>query len=205
MLRSCYTAAVLALLQAWCLGPCWADGNATNERLACGPTALSVAAGILGRNVSTQELKSAFSGRLTGTHRLSELSSAARKLGLETCLVRERFGHTTLAPLPMIVPLRTPRSRSEEYHYVVVYGQSNEQIQVVDYPKPPRLFSAEILDRWSAGTGLYIASNTEQLTSAGLVSTGLLTTQIALAFLAVVVSSLGIRGMVKCLLRRRAR
>lgn len=167
---------VIATAPPLCAAP---THQLVDVELACGPASLAVAAGIVGRNVTREELATAFGGKLTGIHSLAEVRSAAHALGLKTRLLREEPEGNGAVPLPRIVAVQANRRNSRTGHFVVTYGLVNNRIQVIDFPAPPRLVPAERLREVSEGTGLYVALSESQLTAAGLPPAWLLPTVIA--------------------------
>jgi ABC-type bacteriocin/lantibiotic exporter with double-glycine peptidase domain len=128
--------------------------------VACGPATLSLAARLVGRPVSRDNLQRAFGGRLSGAHSFSELQAATAALGLACVATRVDPRSPSLVPLPLIVAIRQgtrANATSGRYHFVILLGRTREGVQVLDPPHKPYLMTLDdCAERWD-GAGLYVA------------------------------------------------
>ena len=134
--------------------------------LACGPTALATSASLLNRTIDQTELSSVFDERVKGEHTLAELQRAARRLGLATIILRHDPTDLRIPKLPLIIAIN---ESPEHAHFVVLYGQSNGQIQLLDSPRKPMRIELTQLDSAWNGIGMYVARDEASLQEAGLV------------------------------------
>ena len=116
--------------------------------MSCGPSTISMAARLLGRNVSRSELlKATDEADLLRSFSMVDLEGAADRLGLFTAKV----GLDPAAPLcldiPLIVAIDRKTAGSGENHFVILFGRRNESIQVIDYPYPSRFVRVDELKR----------------------------------------------------------
>ena len=134
------------------------------NNIGCGPSALSVAARLIERPVSRDELASCFGRDLTGVCSLKDIQGNAEGLGLATRVAKCDAANPELAPLPLIVRLAPEiQTSSGVGHFVVFYGRSKSAIQVIDFPRPPKLIPIDVLRKHWDGTGLYIARTSTEL------------------------------------------
>lgn len=147
------------------------DPSGANEErgnVSCGPRCLAIAALLCDNRQPTQaELERAFGGNVSGTHSYQDLEAAARTLGYRTRLVRLPLPPQTprLLHQPLIVCKYSSERR--ENHCVVVYGNSNDSLHVIDFPRSSRLIPArEFAKSWD-GWGLYIAKEATSLWTMG--------------------------------------
>jgi ABC-type bacteriocin/lantibiotic exporter with double-glycine peptidase domain len=127
--------------------------------LSCGPRAVSIACRLLGVDVS-RALPNAFAGELQGEHSYRDLERALKRLGMHTRRVHVRGQNPQLAPLPLIAAIR---KADDENHFVVLYGDLGDVIQLLDFPHDPVFVSSgELAQRWD-GHGIYVAADPDQL------------------------------------------
>lgn len=134
------------------------DFPADPVSIACGPTALSLSAQLLERELTAQQLSIAFQNRLSGMHSLPEIAEAAHSLGMSSLFVKHDPRHPDLARLPLIAVARRSEGSNDHSHFVVLYGQHEGALQVLDFPQPPRWVSVEEFAQEWNGDGLYLAS-----------------------------------------------
>lgn len=159
--RACLVLVALMAPVARAGGP----GEGTGfEPMACGPAALIRAARLLGREVSGAEMRAAIGGRLTGTHSLSTVVSAARRLGFRCWPIRLDPLRPTLARLPLLVPVSSRAGGAiGPDHFLLLYGRINQKIQILDGTEPPRLAAiADFARQWN-GDGVYLALRDAEL------------------------------------------
>ncbi len=130
--------------------------------MACGPTALSLAGRLLDYPVSQEELARVLGG-LNHPSSLTQIKEAADTLGFHTMALRCNPLEPNLAPIPMIVCLKGTRQATEDGHFVVLCGMVEGKIQLLDYPRRPRLVAPSGLAKHWDGRGLFIASSADQL------------------------------------------
>ena len=112
--------AVLLLLLTALTGEADSPPDSANpQELACGPSSLSVAARLLGREVSPSELAGVTEGGLDRIYSLEELRVAAGRLGFETMPARCSPEFLTRVDAPMIVAVDGTNSNPDGAHFVV--------------------------------------------------------------------------------------
>ncbi len=156
--------AVLLLLLTALTGEADSPPDSANpQELACGPSSLSVAARLLGREVSPSELAGVTEGGLDRIYSLEELRVAAGRLGFETMPARCSPEFLTRVDAPMIVAVDGTNSNPDGAHFVVLFGADAKQVQLIDYPRPPQLVSYQTLGRHWDGRGLFITNTPKEL------------------------------------------
>ena len=140
--------------------------NEERGNVSCGPRCLAIAALLCDNRQPTQaELERAFGGNVAGTHSYQDLEAAARTLGYRTRLVYLSTQTPRLLHQPLLVCKYSPERR--ENHCVVVYGNTFDSLQVIDFPRSSRLIPVrEFAASWD-GWGLYIAKETTSLWTTG--------------------------------------
>lgn len=130
--------------------------------MSCGPNSLSLAGRLLDHSISQEDLARVF-GNLNRPCTLLEIKEAADHLGFHTKALRCDPLEPILAPIPLIICLTGTRQATEEAHFVVLCGFVEGKIQLLDYPRRPRMLAPSALARHWDGRGVYIASGQDQM------------------------------------------
>ncbi len=154
--------AILVLLLASCVSSAVPPAP-EEEDIGCAPRALRLSLTILDREASHAEIKQSFDGRVSGVHSYEEIEKAARHLGLEIRSAKLDPRAPPLTRLPMIAAVKRTSKSTEPDHFVVLYGRTEDSVQVLDFPNSPRLMPCALLAEAWDGSGLYVAARADQL------------------------------------------
>jgi|GEM_PF-4882200 hypothetical protein len=136
-----------------------------DQRLACGPRVLSIAAAFQQRTIASADLVRAFGGDVDEIKTLEEIRQAAHEMGMATYAVELNPKDPTLARMPLIVRLKGQQA-DDPGHFVVLYGSVEQRLQLVDFPRRARLVAIErVAIDWD-GRGLYVGRTEAELHAA---------------------------------------
>lgn len=122
----------------------------------CGPTALSLAAQICGRDVSLQQAVAAVVPDRLGRTSIAELVDAAEQFELAA------FG-VHFAP-ERIVELSVPVIMQTRYeHFVVAIGNGSDQVLLLDPPHKVRYVSSADIRELCTGRAILVAADAAEL------------------------------------------
>ncbi len=139
------------------------SGKRDDVDTGCAPRSVCVALRLMGREVSSDEIRDAFGGRLSGSHSSDEIKVALTRLGLASRFARLDPASPRLGRLPFIAGLRGSHDSTEPDHFVVLYGVRNGALQVLDFPYSPRFVPCDdFAESWD-GRGLYVAAAEKDL------------------------------------------
>ena len=126
--------------------------------VSCGPATVMLAARLVDRPCSDTELSNSFQGCLDGEHSLQQLWDVVQSLGLIAREVSGNDVHRQLSRTPTIVPIRSVPTDEKTTHFVILYGRTDQGIQLLDPPYLPRFVTRESLDKYWDGTGFYVSN-----------------------------------------------
>ncbi len=128
-----------------------------DDKIACGPNAIAVAAGIVNASIPTEsQIDLAFGAKNADSHSFEELATAAVSLGCKTRFVRYDPGNPQLPAHPVIARLDHFDSNRPAHHFVVLYGSIDRSVQIIDFPRKPSFLSVVALPRFWNGEGMEI-------------------------------------------------
>ena len=128
------------------------------DDIACGPHAVALASQLLGKAIPDSQLLAAFDGRLDGQHEMTQLTKAVRDLGLASRVVNIKSLGLHVARCPLIVLMRDSPEQHQADHFVVLYGNQSNTVQILDYPYAPRVISLASVGKLSDGKALLVGN-----------------------------------------------
>jgi len=142
------------------------SGELSRQDVACGPSSLAICVSLLQeRNIPMPDLRLAFDEQLNGEHTYQQVADAAQKCGLVTQFVSHDTTRLAVGKLPLIAAIRKPNGHM---HFIVLFGQRDNKIQVLDSPLPARWIDKnQLITVWN-GDGLYCATSVHQLMEEGV-------------------------------------
>lgn len=151
----------------FCVLTCGAEPSliAATERAEdwrCGHAVLGVAFALEGISLSDDQVRDALPLRDDGSCRLVDTKDACDAYGLRSAYIDLKRSKQPLPHCPVIAALDRGDSPSED-HFVVLYGEVDGRVQVLNYPNPPRLWKWSRLEKSWDGRGLAVASDSQKL------------------------------------------